>query len=96
MRYLVIVHARLVGDDAFGTLAAALPSQASVLLREEAVHLVHERALREALGATPLLVLAPDLRARGRHEPLPDGVVSVEHAGFVDACATHDRVVNWT
>ena len=96
MSRLVVIHRPLADGASLALFAAFGTPDATILLREDAVLLLRRPDFHEAIGRVRLLVLAPDLRARGLDE-LPTGVAeAVDYAGFVRACVEHDQIVNWT
>lgn len=46
-------------------------------------------------AAPRILVLAPDLEARGLLDKLLTSIATVDYAGFVELTTTHDKVVSW-
>ena len=46
-------------------------------------------------AAPRILVLAPDLEARGLLDNLSTTIATVDYAGFVELTVTHDKVVSW-
>jgi len=54
------------------------------------------QTLAARAGAVSIYVLGPDYAARGLDEnKMPDGIKSVDYAGFVDLAAKSDRTQAW-
>ena len=80
-------------------LAHALPGHA-VLLIEDAVYAATRGSamaarLTAVLRDIKVYVLAPDLEARAMTGALLEGVVPVDHRGFVDLVVGHPRIQSW-
>jgi tRNA 2-thiouridine synthesizing protein B len=80
-------------------LRFALPGQA-LLLTEDAVYAATPAGagasgVAEAATRLKILVLRPDLEARGMAAKLIEGVTAVDYAGFVDLVAEHPTSQTW-
>ena len=51
--------------------------------------------IRDAMQRVPIYALDADLRARGLHGRVMDGVRVVDYGGFVDLVTEHNAVSSW-
>ncbi len=87
------------GDTLDACLRTATEGSAILLLGDGVLAALHP-GKREALDrcgsrGIRVHVLQPDLEARGLGGQLPRNVIPVDHAGFVDLVASHERCVSW-
>lgn len=81
-------------------LGLAKPGSAILLVEDGVVGAIKgtaiESKLSEAMQASKVYVLGPDLSARGLSEDkLLDGIQVVDYGGFVDLVAENDSVQSW-
>lgn len=96
MATLHLVNQSPERSDALAACLAVLRSGDGLLLFEDGVLATLHGCLGEVPGGVRILVLAADARARGLDGRIGEHLERVDHAGFVAACAAHDRVVTWT
>lgn len=85
-----------------GSLDSCLRVEKSgdILLIEDAVYAATkgcaaEGKVREAMGKFKVIVLLPDLEARGLADRIIEGVSTVDYGGFVDLVADSKNCQSW-
>ncbi|MBI3901845.1 MAG: sulfurtransferase complex subunit TusB [Nitrosomonadales bacterium] len=71
-----------------------------ILLIEDAVYAATkgsalEGKMKEAMDKLKVLVLLPDLEARGLADRIIEGVATVDYGGFVDLVASNKNCQSW-
>ena len=96
MSTLHIVNRSPARSDAATACLAVLHSGDGLLLIEDGVLAILGDLLHRAPENARIMMLEADAAARGIATRHPHSVERIDYAGFVAACAAHDRVVTWT
>ncbi len=72
----------------------------TILLIEDGVYAATEGTrfsdtIKKAMETKTVCALLPDLKARGMHEKVIEGIKLVDYAGFVDLVEQNERVQAW-
>ncbi|MEE4301721.1 MAG: sulfurtransferase complex subunit TusB [Pseudomonadales bacterium] len=95
MATLHLVNHSPARSDALAACLAVLRPGDGLLLFEDGVLAALHADLRDLPADIRLFALDADARARGLAARLDERIERVDHAGFVAACAAHERVVSW-
>lgn len=88
------------GNSTFESCLGHAKKGSAILLIEDGVYAVMKGTsvsdkVQQAMGDFTIYALEPDLKARGVHDKVMDGVNLVDYSMFVDLAAEHDKVQAW-
>ena len=95
MGTLHLVNAAPGRSDALAACLATLSAGDALLLLEDGVQGALGAHLDPLPAGVACHVLGPDVAARGLEARIDPSIARLDYAGFVAACAAHDRVVSW-
>ena len=72
----------------------------SILLIEDGIYAAVKggeisEKVSKAMGDLTIYALEPDIKARGMHDKVLDGIKLVDYNGFVELAATHNAAQSW-
>lgn len=88
------------GNNALSSCLGASKAGSGILLIEDGVYgaltgtEISEK-VKEAMKTRKIYALGPDLKSRGIHDRIIEGINVVDYGGFVDLVAEHDAVEAW-